>query len=217
MKLNLFNIFVLLILPLFIGCTKRKTLYFDFVDEFYESMLPNSKIAVCMAAAELRKSETTDIRVKTKGLRQYTYAVARELEEAKKCLQVMYPERVYEILPDIYNLVSPIRAAMKDKGHVHNETFKKIKKELDVDYLLIVERVTFHHAYQRNAFSAIIYQTTSLEYQIWDLNKRTVLVHAKVSSKGDGADNLLKDYNKKTAAVKIGKVIARDLPKCQKK
>lgn len=216
MKLNRIYVFLSILLISFIGCVKKETLYFDFLDDFFTETLPHKKIAVCTIPAELRRSETTDFKIKTTGIDQYTFAVAKEIESAKKCLEVIYPKRVSELLPDIYNLASPVREGLKNKESVNGDNFKTIKEGLGVDYLLIVERVTLHDSFRMNTYAAVEYRTTSLEYQIWDLEKNVVLLKAKTSSGGDEIDNLFKDYNKKTAAVRIGKEIAGELPKCQK-
>ncbi len=201
----------------YLSCVKKETMYFDFVDDFFIDMLSQKKIAVCNVPADLRRSETTNMKIMTKGLDQYTHAIACELEKARKCLKVMHQEQVQKQFPKIYDVVSPIRTAFRNKKAVNKDDFKAIKDGLGVDLLLFVERVTLHDGFRMNNFAPVQYKTTALEFQIWDLNNGIQLAQAKTSSNGDDVDNLFKDYNKKTAAVRIGKEIARELPKCQKK
>ncbi len=215
MNKTLTRIGVLLLTTICLVMAKKEVLYYDFCETFYESNLGEKSIAIVPIPSDLRASESTDRQIITTALGQYAYAVAKELEKGRTCLKVLYPDSIVKIAPDIYKSVAPIRSNLKNGEKPEKDAFLSIKKELNVDYLLLVEKVHFTESYQMNSYAEITYRTTSMDYQLWELQESQVLLRAKLSSSGKAYKDLKKDYDKKSAAVRIAKAICKDLPKCQ--
>jgi hypothetical protein len=191
------------------------TQYYDFYDNFESFKFENSKIAICPLSGEWKTNKTDSLYYKIPELSQYPSSISNELTKKRPCLQVIPPERVVSLIPDIEFIVFKHRFAYKKISAIDSVAFKYVMDNTQADFLFFIDWIEFRAVKQTTGITTSTYKTVKIRYQIWDLSKCRLLYMAESTGMGMDYADLMKNLSSKSTITEVTKEILKNMPECK--
>jgi hypothetical protein len=204
-----------IIIVYLVGCAPMTRFQF-YCDDIDTVVFTSGKIAICPFTGEWKVNLSDSMHYRIPGAEQYPMAIANQISKKSQCLTVIPPERVQQLVPDIEIMLFRHRLAFKEKSIVDSLGFELIKKNTGADYLLFIDRIYFKAQKAYVTYTVNTYKTTTVTYQVWDLNKMKFLYRADSDGMGVDVADFMKNMSSKSAVSAVAKEVVKNLPLCEK-